>query len=78
MKTKNPALRLKQAVDLLLHKPGTRLMQMHGRDGLEFYIVPGGRVDASDAQLILKRPDIKPADDDGTFPGCPQQWRRSR
>jgi hypothetical protein len=77
MKAKNhTALRLKQAVDLL-HRADTRLMVMHGRDGDEFYIVPGGRLDARDALKILERPDIK-SFDDGLFPGCPQQWRMSR
>ena len=71
------ALRLRQAVDLLLHRPGTRLMQMHGRNGPEFYVVPGGRLDERDARQILKRPDIK-AFDDGLFPGCPPQWRLGR
>jgi hypothetical protein len=41
---KNQVLRLRRAIDLL-HKPGTRLMLMHGRDGDEFYLVPGGRLD---------------------------------
>lgn len=35
MKAKNQPLRLRQAVDLL-HRPNTRLMVMHGRDGDEF------------------------------------------
>ena len=74
---KHPALRLQQAVDLL-HRADTRLMVMHGRDGNEFYVVPGGRVDQCDALKILERPDVKSFDDDGLFPGCPQQWRMSR
>jgi hypothetical protein len=73
---KHPALRLRQAVDLL-HRPGVRLMVMHGRDGPEFYVVPGGRLDARDALTILARSDIK-AFDDGLFPGHSQQWRMSR
>jgi hypothetical protein len=75
-KTKNPTLRLRQAVDLL-QRPDTRLMVMHGRDGDEFYIVPGGRLDARDALKILERPDVR-SFDDGLFPGHTQQWRISR
>jgi len=76
MKTKNHVLRLRQAVELL-HRADTRLMVMHSRDGDEFYVVPGGRVDARDALKILERPDIK-SFDDGIFPGHPQQWHMSR
>ena len=76
MKAKNNALRLRQAVDLL-HRPDTRLMVMHTRDGDEFYIVPGGRVDARDALKILERPDVR-SFDDGLFPGHSQQWRMLR
>jgi len=73
---KQAALRLRQAVDLL-HRADTRLMVMHGRDGDEFYVVPGGRLDARDALKILERDDIK-AFNDGLFPGCSRQWRMSR
>ena len=73
---RNNPLRFQKAVDLL-HRADTRLMLMHGRDGQEFYIVPGGRVDARDALKILERPDIK-SFDDGIFPGHPQQWHMSR
>ena len=76
MKARNQALRLRKALDLL-HRPGTRLMVMHGHDGDEFYVVPGGRLDARDALKILESPDIK-SFDDGLFPGQPQQWRMSR
>ena len=76
MKAKNHALRLRKAVDLL-HRPDTRLMLMHTPDGEEFYVVPGGRLDARDAQKILERPDIR-SFDDGLFPGHPQQWRMFR
>lgn len=75
-KTKTHTLRLKQAVDLL-HRAGTRLVVMHGRDGDEFYLVPGGRLDARDALKILERPDIR-SFDDGLFPGHTQQWRMCR
>ena len=73
---KKPTLRLRQAVDLL-QRPDTRLMVMHGRDGDEFYVVPGGRLNAHDALKILERSDVR-SFDDGLFPGHPQQWRISR
>jgi hypothetical protein len=76
VKARNQALRLRQAIELL-HRNGTRMMLMHSRDGDEFYIVPGGRVDARDAQKILESPDVHPFDD-GLFPGHSQQWRISR
>jgi len=76
MKAKNHALRYPQAIELL-HRTDTRLMQMHTRDGNEFYIVPGGRVDARDAQKILERPDVR-SFDDRLFPGHSQQWRICR
>ena len=52
-------------------------MLMHARDGDEFYLVPGGRVDARDALKILERPDVR-SFDDGLFPGHAQQWRICR
>ncbi|MEY9413742.1 hypothetical protein ABIF69_000184 [Bradyrhizobium japonicum] len=76
MKAKSHPLRLRQAVDLL-HRRDTRLMLMHTHDGNEFYVVPGGRVDARDAQKILERPDVQ-SFDDGLFPGHPPQLRISR
>lgn len=76
MKARNQALRLRQAVDLL-HRPDTRLMLMHTRDGDEFCIVPGGRLDTRDALKILERPDVR-SFDDGLFPGHSQQWRPMR
>jgi hypothetical protein len=65
---------MNRAVDLLLHRNDTRMMVMHSSDGDHFYIVPGGRVDRTAAQKILKRPDIIEFDD-GLFPGNPQSWR---
>lgn len=76
MRARNQALRLRQAVELL-HRTDTRLMLMHTNAGDEFYIVPGGRVDARDAQKILERPDVR-SFDDGLFPGHAQQWRINR
>jgi hypothetical protein len=76
MKARKEALRLRQAVELL-HRTDTRMMLMHGRDGDEFYIVPGGRLDARDALKILERADVR-SFDDGLFPGHSQQWRMSR
>lgn len=74
MKNDKQCLSMKKALDLLLHKSGTRMMVMHSNDGDHFYIVPGGRVDRAAAQKILKRPDIMEFDD-GLFPGNPQSWR---
>jgi hypothetical protein len=55
----------------------TQAQVMHTRDGDEYYIVPGGRVDARDALKILERPDVR-SFDDGLFPGHSQQWRICR
>jgi hypothetical protein len=74
MKQDKACLSLNKALDLLLHKTGTRMMRMHSSDGDHFYIVPGGPVDPATAQKILKRPDIM-VFDDGLFPGNPQSWR---
>ena len=76
MKVRNQTLRFRQAVELL-HRTDTRLMLMHTNAGDEFYIGPGGRVDARDALKILERPDVR-SFDDGLFPGHAQQWRISR
>ena len=67
-------LTLNKALNLLLHRKDARMMLMHTTDGDHFYIVPGGRVDRTAAQKILKRPDIMEFDD-GLFPGNPQSWR---
>jgi MOSC domain-containing protein YiiM len=72
----NPCLRLNKALDLL-HRKDSRIMLMHTKDGPEFYVVPGGRVRADDAQKILARPDIVPFDD-GLFPGNSQTWHMVR
>jgi hypothetical protein len=74
MKNDKQCLSLNKALDLLLHKNGTRMMVMRSTDGDHYYIVPGGRVDRTAAQKILKRPDIMEFDD-GLFPGNPQSWR---
>jgi hypothetical protein len=71
---KDGVLTLNKALDLLLHRKDARMMLMHSTDGDHFYIVPGGRVDRTAAQKILKRPDIMEFDD-GLFPGNPQSWR---
>jgi hypothetical protein len=73
-KNRKETLTFNKAVDLLLHRSDTRMMIMHSADGDHFYIVPGGLVDPSTAQKILKQPDIIELDD-GLFPGNPQSWR---
>lgn len=75
-KANNQCIRLNKALDLL-HRSGARLMLMKANDGDHFYIVPGGRVDRSDAQEILNRPDVITFDD-GLFPNSPQSWRLIR
>ncbi len=74
MKRDKECLSMNKALDLLLHRKDTRMMVMHSSDGDHFYIVPGGRVDRTAAQKILKRADIMEFDD-GLFPGNPQSWR---
>jgi len=68
-----PTIRFKRAVDMM-RLPGRRLMLMHTQDGDHYYVVPGGRVERTDAQKILARKDCIPFDD-GLFPGNPQSWR---
>lgn len=73
---RNDCIRLNKAIDLL-HVTGSRLMIMHMNDGDHYYVVPGGRLDRSDAQKILARPDVVEFDD-GPFPGNPQSWKLAR
>lgn len=74
---KEACLGLKKAVDLLMHRSGTRLMVMHSSDGNHFYVVPGGRVDRDAAMKIISRDDVV-SFDDGLFPGNPQSWKMVR
>jgi hypothetical protein len=74
MKKRTSYLTPGRAIDIL-HKGG-RLMVMHGGLGREWLILPDGfRVKPSDAQRIVRRPDIV-ASNDGLFPGHHQTWRR--
>jgi hypothetical protein len=72
------SLGIKRALDLL-RLPGHRLVLMHAKapEGTAYYVVPGGRLDRSDAQKILTRPDVV-AGEDGLFPGHSQTWTIAR
>jgi hypothetical protein len=76
VKKRNQCLRLKEAEPLML-KPDTYLMRMHTNTGLEWFVVPGGRVRGDDAAKIIERPDIVPHDN-GLFPGIDQSWKLTR
>jgi hypothetical protein len=65
-----------KARDMLLRK-GTRLVKMHGKDGPEWYVVPGGPVHHGAVSKLLKEPDMV-AFDDGLFPGNSQTFRIER
>ena len=69
-----PILGLRRALALLL-RPECRLVQVNGKNKLEYYVMPGGRVSDDTALAILARHDVTPCDA-GLFPGCPQSWQR--
>lgn len=54
--------------------PGARMMKMHTKEGPQFYVIPGGRVEDADAARIMQRTNVEQFDD-GLFPGNPQSWR---
>jgi MOSC domain-containing protein YiiM len=68
-----PCMRLNKALDLLRRK-GAQIMLVHTKDGVEYYVDPGGRVRSDDALKILARPDVV-ASDDGLFLGNSQTWQ---
>lgn len=77
---KEARLDLRDALELM-RVDGHRLMLMHSNNakpgdpvGRAYYVVPGGYVNASDAQKIIARDDVRPFDE-GLFPGCTQSWR---
>ena len=74
---KNRALSLKEALNHLLHLPGSSLKKMYISGGRrEYFAVPnGGMVAEKDALAIITRPEIG-VFEDGLFPGNPQSWRR--
>jgi hypothetical protein len=61
-----------QAADLM--RAGSTLMQMHSRNGLRWYLVPGGEVTERVAAELLARSDVQPSND-GLFPGISQTFR---
>jgi len=61
-----------QAANLM--RAGSILTQMHGKNGLCWYIVPGGEITERTANQLLARPDVQPAND-GLFPGISQTFR---
>jgi hypothetical protein len=57
---------------------GRPLMQMHNKNGIGWYIVPGGEVTEKVATELVERPDVQPSAD-GLFPGISQTFKmRSR
>lgn len=73
-------LRLGDALELM-RIDGHTLMLMHCNKakagapvGKAYYVVPGGYIDAADAQKIIARDDVRP-NEDGLFPGCSQSWK---
>jgi len=64
-----------RAVDLM--RSGAPLVQMHTREGLRCYVVPGGQVSARIARELLACPDVQPSQD-GLFPGISQTFRLRR
>jgi hypothetical protein len=74
--TSNP-LPFNKALDLL-HRKDARLVKQHGRDGDEFFVLPGGqRVRPDDAHKILGRTDMV-VGDRGLFANFAQSWMMSR
>jgi hypothetical protein len=74
---KNRALSLKEALNHLLHVPGSSLKKMYVSGGRrEYFVMPNGdMVGEKDALAIIARPEID-VFEDGLFPGNPQSWRR--
>ena len=71
--TTTRTLKLEQALRRM--RSGARLVRMHGaRNGLSWYVVPGGAVTDSVADKLRERPDVI-AGRDGLFPGHDQTWR---
>ena len=55
-------------------RAGATLQQMHSKNGLRWYLVPGGEIAERIANGLLARPDVQPSDD-GLFPGISQTFR---
>jgi hypothetical protein len=65
-------LKLDRALDAM--RTGVRLIEMHGRDGTHWYLLPGGEVDATTAEAIKGHINVR-GTEDGLFPGHSQVWR---
>jgi hypothetical protein len=65
-------LTLKRAIDQM-QKPGTRLCHMHGRDGQNWFLLPGGPVSAEVAAKIIAQGNVI-GQPDALFPGMSQTW----
>lgn len=62
---------VRTAADLM--RRGRPSVQMHNRNGVGCYIVPGGELTKGVALLLLKRPDVQPSND-GLFAGISQTF----
>jgi hypothetical protein len=71
-KKRKPVITTSRAADML--RSGSTLVQMHSKDCLRWYIVPGGEVTGRVANELLARPDVQPSND-GLFPGISQTFR---
>jgi len=50
------------------------MLRAFSRDGLTYYVVPGGKVSSATAEKIKAMANVV-AGEDGLFPNCPQSWR---
>jgi hypothetical protein len=71
-KKRKPIITTPRAVDMM--RSGGTLVQMHCKDCLRWYIVPGDEVTERVANELLGRPDVQPSSD-GLFPGISQTFR---
>jgi hypothetical protein len=74
MKRRDPKGKLskRKAVDLM-HR-GSCLIKAHARRGVEFFVVPGGPVDQTTAEEIMRLPNVR-GGKDSLWPGMDQTWR---
>jgi hypothetical protein len=76
---KQRELSFKQALNYILHVPGSSLTKMYvSGKGRKYFALPkGGMVSEKDALAIIARPEIG-VFEPGLFPGIAQSWRRRR
>src|SRR6266436_2236896 len=73
---------LREDCALKLMREGRPMLKMHTRQGLQWFVAPGGQITNTVASRILARSDVQPSAD-GLFPNCDQtfrlrnNWRRS-